>query len=166
MIGHEYTHAISNRMIAGPDSNISSSQGGAMGESWSDRMAMEYLFESGYVPRGNTPYVTGAYVTGDLVTGIRNFDMSASPLNYSDIGYDRFPAVHSDGEIWSATNFDIRRSMIAGTAPAPGPSRRAARTARHRRPSARATGAGRSWCSTRSCSPPPGRSACWTCATT
>jgi hypothetical protein len=113
VIGHEYTHAISNRMIAGPDSGISSAQGGAMGESWSDLMAMEYLFESGYTPRGNTPYVTGAYVTGDPQTGIRNYDMSNSPLNYSDIGYDRTPAVHPDGEIWSATNFDVRRAFLA-----------------------------------------------------
>ncbi|MFI5493886.1 M36 family metallopeptidase [Actinoplanes sp. NPDC051859] len=113
VIGHEYGHAISNRMIAGPDSGISSSQGGAMGESWSDLLAMEYLFESGYAPRGNTPYVTGAYVTGDVVTGIRNFDMSNSPLNYSNVGYDRGAAVHSDGEIWSATNFDVRRALIA-----------------------------------------------------
>ncbi len=113
VIGHEYTHAISNRMIAGPDSNLSSPQGGAMGESWSDLMAMEYLFESGYTPSGRTPYVTGAYVTGDRDSGIRNFDMSNSPLNYSDVGYDRGPAVHADGEIWSATNFDIRRAMIS-----------------------------------------------------
>jgi len=113
VIGHEYTHAISNRMIAGPDSGITSSQGGAMGESWSDQMAMEYLYESGYTPRGSTPYVTGAYVTGDNATGIRNYDMSNSPLNYSDYGYDRAPAVHPDGEIWSATNFDIRRAFLA-----------------------------------------------------
>jgi extracellular elastinolytic metalloproteinase len=113
VIGHEYTHAISNRMVAGPDSGITSSQGGAMGESWSDLMAMEYLFESGYTPRGNTPYVTGAFVTGDPATGIRNYDMSNSPLNYSDIGYDRVPAVHPDGEIWSATNFDVRRAFLA-----------------------------------------------------
>ncbi len=113
VIGHEYTHAISNRMIAGPDSNISSQQGGSMGESWSDLLAMEYLFESGYTPEGNTPYVTGAFVTGDDATGIRNYDMSNSPLNYSNFGYDRLPAVHADGEIWSATNFDIRRAMIA-----------------------------------------------------
>jgi extracellular elastinolytic metalloproteinase len=112
VIGHEYTHAISNRMVAGPDSNISSTQGGAMGESWSDLMAMEYLFESGYTPRGNTPYVTGAYVTGDNATGIRNYDMSNSPLNYSNVGYDRGPAVHADGEIWSATNFDVRRAFL------------------------------------------------------
>ncbi|MFI5934476.1 M36 family metallopeptidase [Actinoplanes sp. NPDC051494] len=112
VIGHEYTHAISNRMVGGPDANISSTQGGAMGESWSDLMAMEYLFESGYTPRGNTPYVTGAYVTGDLATGIRNYDMSNSPLNYSSYGYDRGSAVHSDGEIWSATNFDVRRAFL------------------------------------------------------
>ncbi len=113
VIAHEYTHAVTNRMIAGPDSGISSFQGGAMGESWSDLMAMEYLFESGYTPRGRTPFVTGAYVTGDLETGIRNYDMSNSPLNYSNIGYDRGPGVHPDGEIWSATNFDIRRALIA-----------------------------------------------------
>ncbi|GIE50643.1 hypothetical protein Ani05nite_41770 [Amorphoplanes nipponensis] len=113
VIGHEYTHAVSNRMIAGPDSGISSSQGGAMGESWSDLLAMEYLFESGYTPRGNTPYITGAYVTGDLSTGIRNYDMSNSPLNYSNYGYDRGAAVHPDGEIWSATNFDVRRAFVA-----------------------------------------------------
>ncbi|WP_308016462.1 M36 family metallopeptidase [Jidongwangia harbinensis] len=113
VIGHEYTHAISNRMIAGPDNNISSAQGGAMGESWSDLIAMEYLFESGYTPRGSTPYVTGGFVTGDLNAGIRNYDMSNSPLNYSNIGYDRFPAVHPDGEIWSATNFDVRRAMLS-----------------------------------------------------
>ncbi|MET0495989.1 MAG: M36 family metallopeptidase [Actinoplanes sp.] len=113
VIGHEYTHAISNRMIGGPDSGITSTQGGAMGESWSDLNAMEYLFESGYTPRGSTPYVTGAYVTGDAATGIRNYDMSNSPLNYSDYGYDRGSAVHSDGEIWSATNFDVRRALIA-----------------------------------------------------
>ncbi|WP_306205235.1 M36 family metallopeptidase [Actinoplanes sp. RD1] len=113
VIGHEYTHAISNRMIAGPDSGISSQQGGSMGESWSDLMAMEYLYESGYTPKGNTASVTGAYVTGDNATGIRNYDMSNSPLNYTDFGYDRGAAVHADGEIWSATNFDVRRAFLA-----------------------------------------------------
>jgi hypothetical protein len=40
--------------------------------------------------------------------------MNRSPLNYSDVGYDLTgPQVHADGEIWSATNFDIRQAMIA-----------------------------------------------------
>ena len=36
VIGHEYTHAISNRMAGGPDANLTGTQAGAMGESWSD----------------------------------------------------------------------------------------------------------------------------------
>ncbi|WP_424531139.1 M36 family metallopeptidase [Sphaerisporangium viridialbum] len=113
VIGHEYTHAISNRMVAGPNSGLSGAQAGAMGESISDLFAMEYLFENGYRPRGDTPYVTGGYVTGDAERGIRNYDMSKSPLNYSDIAYDLVgQQVHADGEIWSATQFDVRDAFI------------------------------------------------------
>jgi len=115
VIGHEYTHAISNRMVAGPDERLQGLQANAMGESWSDLMAMEILNEYGFVPvGGESPYAIGAYVTGDPVAGIRNYNMSDSALNYSDVGYDLVgPQVHADGEIWSATNFDIRRAMIA-----------------------------------------------------
>jgi extracellular elastinolytic metalloproteinase len=113
VIGHEYTHAISNRMIAGPDAGIGSFQGGAMGESWSDMLAAEYLIEHGFRPPGETPFITGGYVTGNLRNGIRNYDMSRSPLNYSDVGYDRSgPGVHADGEIWSATNMRIRAAFV------------------------------------------------------
>jgi hypothetical protein len=36
-----------------------------------------------------------------------------NPLNFSDIGYDITGSqVHADGEIWSATNFDIRQALI------------------------------------------------------
>ena len=38
----------------------------------------------------------------------------ASSLNFSDMGYDIVgQQVHANGEIWSATNFDIRRVLIA-----------------------------------------------------
>jgi extracellular elastinolytic metalloproteinase len=114
VIGHEYTHAISNRMIAGPNSGISGHQGGAMGESWSDLLAAEYLYQNGLRAAGNTPYVTGAYVTGNNISGIRNYDFSNSPLNYSDVGYATGgPAVHADGEIWSAANFRVRSAFMA-----------------------------------------------------
>ena len=114
VIGHEYGHAISNRMVAGPDAGLQGPQAGAMGESWSDLLATEYSREFGYRNAGNTPYVVGAYVTGDPVAGIRNYDMSRSPLNYSDVGYDLTGVqVHSDGEIWTATNHDIREAMNA-----------------------------------------------------
>lgn len=116
VIGHEYTHAISNRMVGGPDSGLSGAQAGSMGESWSDLNAVEYLAEHGYAPiGGENRFAVGAYVTGNPRSGIRNYGMNASPLNYSDLGYDPNGATspHADGEIWSAVNFDIRRDLVA-----------------------------------------------------
>ena len=111
-IAHEYAHTISNRMIAGPDTRLNSSQGNAMGESWSDLIATEFLFEHGYTPPGNSPYVIGGYLSDEPVSGVRNYDMSDSPLNFSNIGYDPSTNPHPVGEIWSATNFAIRQAMI------------------------------------------------------
>jgi len=123
VIGHEYTHAISNRMVAGPTANLSGSQAGAMGESWSDLSAVEQLNEFGLAPVADeNPFAVGAYVTSDKTAGIRNYGMNFSPLNYSDVGYDfvcngatcpLLTQVHADGEIWSATNFAIREAMNA-----------------------------------------------------
>jgi extracellular elastinolytic metalloproteinase len=123
VIGHEFTHAISNRMAGGPDAGLQGDQAGAMGESWSDLDAVEYLNENGYVPTaGENAFSVGAYVTGDHVAGIRNYGMNASPLNYSDFGYDfacnqatcpRLTEVHSDSEIWSAVNYDVRQAFVA-----------------------------------------------------
>ena len=120
VIGHEYTHAISNRMVGGPDAGLTSSADGqarAMGESYSDLTAVEYLHEYGYVPTNDeNPFAVGAYVTGEKQAGIRNYGMNKSPLNYSDVqGYDGMGASspHDDGEIWSAANFDIRKAMNA-----------------------------------------------------
>ena len=113
VIGHEYTHAITNRMIAGPDAGITGFQGGSMGESWGDLTATEYLFENGFRAPGDTPFVEGGYVTGNLDRGIRDYDISKNPLNYSDLGFDLVgPEVHADGEIWSATNFRVRQAFV------------------------------------------------------
>ena len=123
VIGHEYTHAISNRMVAGPNTGLSGSHGGAMGESWSDLAAMELLNEYGFVPVADeNRFAVGPYVTGDKRAGIRNYGMNASPLNFSNVGYDfvcnqatcpLLTQVHADGEIWSATNFAIRQALTA-----------------------------------------------------
>jgi extracellular elastinolytic metalloproteinase len=126
VIAHEYGHLISNRMVGGPTANLSGNQAQAMGESWSDLSAAEFLNSQALVPLGDeNPFAVGPYVTGDKVAGIRNNGMNDSPLNYSDVGYDfacnTTPAgacplrtqVHADGEIWSATNYDIRAAMIA-----------------------------------------------------
>jgi len=131
VIAHEYTHAITNRMIAGPNAGVSSPQG--MSESWSDLMAIEYLFEHGYAPDGIRAFTIGEYVTGDPDAGIRNYNMSASPLNYSSVDYDFVGLqVHASGEVWSAANFDIRAAMIAKYGREPPPCRSRAPTARRR----------------------------------
>ncbi|PRY56107.1 peptidase YpeB-like protein [Knoellia remsis] len=114
VIGHEYGHGISNRMAGGPNNGLSGLQAGAMGESWSDLMATEYLQEWGYVPVSSTATPMGAYVTGNPERGIRNYNFSKSPLNYSNVGYDLTgPQVHADGEIWSATQSDVRAAFMA-----------------------------------------------------
>ncbi len=109
IVGHEYTHAISNRMIAGPDEGIGSQQGGAMGESWGDLTAAEYQFSHGYKNGGNI-FAVGVYATGNKKTAIRNFAINKNPLNYSNYGYDTTGVqVHADGEIWSGTQWEVRR---------------------------------------------------------
>jgi extracellular elastinolytic metalloproteinase len=130
--GHEYTHAISNRMVGGPDSGLSGFQAGAMGESWSDQVAVEYLNEYHFVTGagGMNPFAVGAYATGNKQRAIRDYGMNDSPLNYSDIGFDiacdpslvgppvepdcDVPEgeVHADGEIWSAIGYQIRQALV------------------------------------------------------
>jgi extracellular elastinolytic metalloproteinase len=112
VVGHEYTHAISNRMIGGPDNNISSDQGGAMGESWGDLTASEYQFSHGY-STGVHPFIEGAYATGNRKAGIRDYAIYKNPLNYSDYGFDLTgPEVHADGEIWNGTQWSVRQALV------------------------------------------------------
>jgi hypothetical protein len=103
VIGHEYGHLIENRMI-GKGGTRSGTQAGAMGESFGDFDAVEYLREAGFVPvDGENPFSVGAYVTGDKQKGIRNFAMNwpatgpvpgpgstpaVNPLHYGAVGYD------------------------------------------------------------------------------
>ncbi|MBB6629270.1 M36 family metallopeptidase [Nocardioides sp. KIGAM211] len=112
VVGHEYTHAISNRMIGGPDQGITSEQGGAMGESWGDLTASEYQFSHGY-DTGTKPFVEGGYATGNRKVGIRDYAIFANPLNYSDYGFDSTgPEVHADGEIWNGTQWSVRQALV------------------------------------------------------
>ncbi len=112
IIGHEYTHAISNRMIGGPDEGITSEQGGAMGESWGDLVAAEYLISHGY-PTGANPWAVGPYATGNRAAGIRDYPINRNPLQYGDYGFDSTgPEVHADGEIWNGVQYDVRRALV------------------------------------------------------
>jgi len=113
IVGHEYTHAITNRMIGGPNDGITSFQGGSMGESWSDLDAMEYQFANGYDMGAKSPYVLAGYATGNVVAGIRDYPINKNPLNYSDIGFDGpGPEVHADGEIWNGTQWSVRQALV------------------------------------------------------
>lgn len=112
IVGHEYTHAISNRMIGGPDEGITSEQGGAMGESWGDLTAGEYMFSHGYANGGN-PWAIGVYATGNKAVAIRDYAINKNPLNYSDYGFDSTGnEVHSDGEIWNGTQWEVRQALV------------------------------------------------------
>ena len=67
------------------------------------------------------------------MAGIRNYNMSQSPLNYSHIDYDFVGLqVHASGEVWSATNFDIQAAMIGRYGAGTPRCRSPARTARRR----------------------------------
>lgn len=112
IVGHEYTHAISNRMIGGPDEGITSEQGGAMGESWGDLTGAEYLFSHNY-DTGSSPWVVGPYATGNAKAGIRDYPIHKNPLNYGDYGFDSTgDEVHSDGEIWNGTMWEVREALV------------------------------------------------------
>ncbi len=115
VVAHEYGHAIQNRMVAGPDEGLGTPLGRSMGESWSDLTAIEFLNGYGLVPTADeNPFAVGPYVTGSKERGIRNYAMNRSSLNYSNVEYDGngTTSPHADGEIWSATNYDIRQALI------------------------------------------------------
>ncbi len=112
IVGHEYTHAISNRMIGGPDEGITSEQGGAMGESWGDLVGAEYMFAHGY-DTGTNPWAVGPYATGNKRAGIRDYAINKNPLNYANYGFDSTgPEVHADGEIWNAVQWQVRSALV------------------------------------------------------
>ncbi|MDQ3618771.1 MAG: M36 family metallopeptidase [Actinomycetota bacterium] len=135
VIGHEFGHMVENRMISKGVGSRQGAHAGAMGESSGDLMGMEYLNEYNFLPVGGEQpsdqwgtAAVGPYVTGNPTQGIRNYNMSfrsggdlpsegvnpwVNALNFSDVGYDIVgPQVHADGEIWSATNYDIRELFM------------------------------------------------------
>ncbi|MBH0230296.1 M36 family metallopeptidase [Halobacillus yeomjeoni] len=109
IIYHEYSHALSNRLVAGGEA-LGSHQSGSMGEGWGDWYGMHYLIKEGFQDKP----VVGAYVTGNEEAGIRSYSLDEAPYNYGDIGYDvGGPEVHSDGDIWAAILWHVRDQLIA-----------------------------------------------------
>jgi len=109
IIQHEYSHGLSNRYVGGGGlGSLGSVQAGSMGEGWGDWYAMNDLFRRGLTKVASTaPYV------GVLSRGIRNWNYASHPTTYGDIGYDvGGPEVHSDGEIWTATLWQLRSAIL------------------------------------------------------
>lgn len=132
---HEYTHGLSDRLVTYPDGTpgLNAAQSGAMGEGWSDWYAVDFTDNQGYF--FDTPAAGDAiifrYSGGDDI--IFRYDAIDCPVDattaagcagtdgsgpggftYGDYGniYDG-PEVHSDGEIWVQTLWDIRAALGA-----------------------------------------------------
>jgi extracellular elastinolytic metalloproteinase len=127
---HEYTHGLSNRLVvdAAGNSTLNSIQAGSMGEAWSDYYAMDFLVTKGF--QNDTVAKDGQirvakYVTADQFP-FRTMAMDCDPgstaaactqidgTTKGGYTYGDFPTiggspeVHSSGEVWAQTLWDIR----------------------------------------------------------
>ncbi len=125
---HEYTHGLSNRLVidASGNSTLNSIQAGAMGEAWSDYYAMDYLvqkrlvkdtkasgqvFEGIYLTAG-APFRTMAIdcAVGAKARGCADLYGGNGGYTYGDFpNVAGGPEVHSSGEVWAQTLWDIRK---------------------------------------------------------
>lgn len=128
---HEYTHGLSNRLVADATGNstLNSIQAGSMGEAWSDYYALDYLVTRGLVKdtaRKDGQVREGEYVIGgrlfrtqaidcpvdSLQKKCRGIDGSRGGYTYGDFpSIGGSPEVHSSGEVWSQTLWDIRMAL-------------------------------------------------------
>ncbi len=110
VIQHEYAHGLSNRYVGDEDGSLGTHQSGSMGEGWGDWYALDHLHREGF----QKDSVVGAYVTGNTSRGIRNWAYDQNPTTFGDIGYDLVgPEVHADGEIWTATLWQMRKALVS-----------------------------------------------------
>jgi extracellular elastinolytic metalloproteinase len=133
---HEYTHGLSNRLVVDADGNstLGGVQAGSMGEAWSDWYAMDYLVAKKL--EKDAPNVIDLYIfqyDGEGVFFDRTEPMDCKVgvskprctggttgrtegYTYGDYGnVIGFPEVHSDGEIWAQTLWDLRQKIGSKT---------------------------------------------------
>jgi extracellular elastinolytic metalloproteinase len=140
IVYHEYTHGLSNRLVLDAEGAgaLGSHQSGSMGEAWSDWYAKDLLAAEGF--QLDDPAVPGEVDMGAYTDSPRN-SIRTQPLDcpvgsgppacpgpvppslgtagpggytYGDMGKinrNGVPEVHSDGEIWGETLWDLRQAV-------------------------------------------------------
>jgi len=143
IVYHENGHGLSNRLVVDADgfSTLGGIQAGAMGEAWSDWYAMDFNNAQGLQPdvAGVADVRVGHYVSAgnnfirfepiDCKVGQTEgcpggvTDAEGNPISgtggftYGDYGkVFTGPEVHSDGEIWVQTLWDLRDEIGSETA--------------------------------------------------
>ncbi len=124
---HEYTHGLSNRLVvdASGNSTLNSIQAGSMGEAWSDFYAEDYLASHNLEKDTTAPgeLLEGKYVTGGGTIRTQALDCRVKAVSPNCVGLDGSkggytygdfptiggtPEVHSSGEVWAQTLWDLR----------------------------------------------------------
>ncbi|MCC6538560.1 MAG: M36 family metallopeptidase [Bryobacterales bacterium] len=110
---HEYTHAVSTRLVR----RLSGHHGGAMGEAWSDFYSLEFTVPDGAPPDGVYPvgeFLFQNYNGGGLRTRPYSTDKSINNITFAEIGRVNVgPAIHDDGMIWVESLWEARANLIA-----------------------------------------------------
>ncbi len=133
VVFHEYGHGLSNRLVvdAGGVSGLNELQPRSMGEAWSDWYALDYLInkdlEADTAADGDV--LMGRWVTSGGTIRTQGIDCpvgstsaacpgtaTAGPGGYTYGDYGKIwagggPQVHSDGEIWAQTLWDLRTAI-------------------------------------------------------
>jgi uncharacterized repeat protein (TIGR01451 family) len=120
VIAHEYTHGISNRLTGGPANVSCLSNAEQMGEGWSDYLALMVTtnWATAQITDGVKPRPIGTYAFSQAANGagIRRFpystDMSINSWTYGMMAGIAIGDVHSTGEIWCATIWDMTWNII------------------------------------------------------
>jgi hypothetical protein len=137
IVYHEFTHGLSNRLVVDADgfSTLGGIQAGSMGEAWSDWYAYDFLQAQGLQPdvAGVADVRVGNYVgAGQDLIRFEPIDckvgqaVAACPGGFNTGGEGGFtygdygkvftgPEVHSDGEIWVQTLWDLRAALGSQT---------------------------------------------------
>jgi extracellular elastinolytic metalloproteinase len=122
IIGHEYGHGISNKLIGGPSNSSCMTNFESMGEGWSDWFGMMMQIKQGDTK--NDAKLVGTYVYNEPNDGIGlrefpySYDMNIDPRTFADSNAP-IPTEVGDtayryviGEVWSTMLWDLAWNYI------------------------------------------------------